>query len=270
MNVYEEVQTFYAAYRGKKRVIGKSEDGRDIFAMLAGREAAPVAVSQYAIHGREWVTALLALEHLRRGVTHGGVWIVPLADPDGALLSEVGLSSLPPERRSNPLYAAELPLWKANARGVDLNVNFDARWGTGKLNRRTPASENYIGDAPFSAAETRVLRDFTLSVSPAYTVSWHTKGEVVYWEFHQPVFRRRRDRKYAQILSAGTGYPLVSAEGSAGGYKDWCIERLKIPAFTVEAGRESEKHPLTRASLADIASHTVDALETLNRAFSGG
>ena len=42
-------------------------------------------------------------------------------------------------------------LWKANAKGVDLNVNFDARWGKGRRNVFSPAAENYVGPMPCSA-----------------------------------------------------------------------------------------------------------------------
>ena len=54
------------------------------------------------------------------------------------------------------------PLYKANANGVDLNVNFDAKWGSGESNLTTINDENYIGKHPFSESETKALRDFTL------------------------------------------------------------------------------------------------------------
>ena len=80
--------------------------------------------------------------------------------------------------------------------------------------------------------------------------------------------RAARDKKYAKILSRATGYPLAEAADSAGGYKDWCVERLRIPAFTVEAGRESFVHPLGLSSLADIVTKNIDALAALSMGFS--
>ena len=79
--------------------------------------------------------------------------------------------------------------------------------------------------------------------------------------------RAVRDKKYAKILSAATGYPLAEAPDSAGGYKDWCVEKLKIPAFTVEAGRETFSHPLGFSALADIVTKNLDALVKLALAF---
>lgn len=131
-------------------------------------------------------------------------------------------------------------MWKANARGVDLNCNFDADWGHGRLNTTARGGENCIGDCPFSEAETRALRDFTLRIRPYVTLSFHTKGEEIYWEYGG-----LGDRRGAEILSAATGYCSKIIYGSCGGYKDWCIQKLKIPAYTVECGSDSLSHPIT-------------------------
>ena len=270
MNIFEEVREFYLRYRGEKRVIGYSEEGREIFAMLAGGQGYPLGISQAAMHAREWVTALLSLEQLRLGVKRGGVWVIPLVNPDGVLLATEGIKSVSAARRDR-LSALnggdDFSLWKANADGVDLNVNFDAAWGTGRRNVRAPAAENYIGRAPFCAKESAALRDFTLSVRPDFTVSWHTKGEEIYWKFAQPLLRRLRDGRRAKILSEATGYPLKSAPHSAGGYKDWCVQALQISAFTVEAGADRLAHPLGREELPDLLKHGLNALCALTEGF---
>lgn len=246
MDIYEKTKRFYERVNGEKRIIGKSFLGREIYAIRLG-EGRPTGVAQYAIHGREWITAELAFKQYRRGLKSGSVWLIPLMNPDGALIS----------------YTGKDPLWKANGRRVDLNVNFDADWGTGEKNVRTPASENYIGETPFSETETRVLRDFTLEIQPDFTISYHTKGEEIYWYYYQDEPTLRRDKEIAKALSASTGYPLKFAYGSAGGYKDWCIQKLKIPAFTVEVGKDGLKHPLGYGALRDIMRKNGNALETL-------
>lgn len=265
MDVFSEVEKFYSSYQGEKKIVGESVLSRPIFAMKVGT-GKPCILSQYGIHGREWVTSLLALGHLCLGLAKGSAWVLPLVDPDGALLSQRGLCSVPEERKNYLLKlngTSDFSLWKANADGVDLNVNFDARWGTGISNVRAPAPENYIGEFPFSAPETRALRDFTLWAEPNATVSWHTKGEVIYWEFHQPFRRKRRDKRLAEILSDATGYPLASSKGSAGGYKDWCVEKLCLPAFTVEVGRDRLPHPLGREAVFEIFMKNSEALRRL-------
>ena len=271
MNIYDEAEAVYKNYRGEKRIYGRSAEGRPLFAMFLGRHEFPVGISQYAIHAREWITTLLAFSHLERGIGRGGVWVLPLTNPDGALLSQIGISTLSQTRRAFALALNggnyDFSLWKANAEGVDLNVNFDARWGTGAKNVFAPATENYVGKAPLCAPESRALWQFTEEVSPDFTVSWHTKGEEIYWRFHEPLFRAARDKRLAKILSKNTGYSLREAKGSAGGYKDMCIEKLKIPAFTVECGSEELCHPLGEERADGIIQKCGGALRALTEGF---
>lgn len=269
MDVYEAVTHYFERYRGEKQIIGKSAEGRNLYAMFTGSRGSVVGISQYAIHAREWITALLGIEHLRRSVIKGGVWILPLMNPDGALLCDKGLETVSFERKGFLLQLnrkEDFSLWKANAEGVDLNLNFPARWGKGRGNIFTPAPHGYVGSEPLSAPESCALALFTGEVAPDYTVSWHTKGEEIYWKFHQPLARAMRDKRLAKALSRETGYPLKSTPCSAGGYKDWCVESLKIPAFTVEVGSDEKNHPLGFEDLPDILNKSLDALEKLNEA----
>lgn len=222
--IYEEVKKFYQSYNGKKCVIGYSFRGREIFAFHVGSVTGRQFISTYAIHAREWITARLAIKHIKIGINRGGGWVIPLVNPDGAVISE-----------------SMRPLWKANARGVDLNCNFDADWGSGRLNTKTRGGENCIGDCPFSEAETIALKNFTLKVRPFVTLSFHTKGEEIYWQFDGI-----GDRRGAEIFAAATGYRPKIIYGSAGGYKDWCIKKLHIPAYTIECGSDNLNHPITK------------------------
>lgn len=237
MDIYSRVENFYRSYDGKKEIIGKSYLGRNIYAFFSGGGKIK-GICQYAIHAREWRTALLGLEHIRYGAEGGGVWFIPLANPDGALLCARGISSVKDEEIRKRLLvvngSGDFSLWKANANCVDLNVNFSARWGTGKSNASSPSPANYVGKAPFSEPESVALRDFTLRVQPDFTISYHSSGGEVYWYFNQSVSAGARDKKIASALSESSSYPLKYTFGSVGGYKDWCIEKLKIPAFTVE------------------------------------
>lgn len=253
-------------------MIGKSFLGRKIYAVKIG-EGRPVGLAQYAMHGREFATARLALVHAQIGVAAGSVWLVPLVNPDGALLSEVGLSSIKSKSEQRRLLLLnggneDFSLWKANARGVDLNVNFDADWGKGKSNVRVAGAENYIGKRPFSEAETQAIKRFTEEIAPDYTVSYHTKGEEIYWYFYQPIGACLRDKRLAGALSRSTGYPLAYARGSAGGYKDWCIMTRHIPSFTVEAGADSFSHPLKDEGTQDIIEHNRYALYDLSKEYA--
>jgi hypothetical protein len=55
------------------------------------------------------------------------------------------------------------------------------------------------------------------------------------------------------------------AKGSAGGYKDWCVEKLGIPAFTVEVGKDELSHPLGEETLQDIIEKNGRAVFALSK-----
>ena len=269
MDIYQKVQTFYQSVKTDKKIIGKSLFQRDIFAVKIG-EGAPVGVAQYAIHGREYITAELAFAQYQYGVYKGSVWLIPLVNPDGALLSQMGISSVKSGRDKRRLLelnkGEDFSLWKANGRGVDLNVNFPACYGTGAKNVKTAGAENYIGGFPCSEPESRALKNFTEKLCPDYTVSYHTKGEEIYWYFYQSAHTCHRDRALGKVLARSTGYPLASAGNSAGGYKDWCIQRFSIPSFTVEVGKEEFAHPLQgEEALRDIIEKNGSALYDLSK-----
>ncbi len=269
MDIFEKTREFYQSVKTEKRVIGKSTFGRELFAVKTG-EGSPVGIAQYGIHGREFITAELAFYHYRRGVQKGSVWLLPLVNPDGALLSQTGLESAPKGERDTLLAyngGEDFSLWKANGRGVDLNVNFPARWGKGEKNTRRAGGENYIGSRPFSEKETLALKKFTEEIRPDYTLSYHTKGEEIYWYFYQSLRTCPLHKRLALVLSATTGYPLGNAKGSAGGYKDWCIQRFALPAFTVEVGKDSYPHPLGEDALPDIIEKNGDSLYELSKEF---
>ena len=238
MSVFNELTAFYEEWRGEKGIIGFSENGVPIKYVAVKKTGFPVIIAQYAIHAREYVTSYLAMmqaKHFEIYGRIGSVYFIPVVNPDGVAEALNG----------NNLY-------KANARRVDLNVNFDAKWGTGEKNVRFKSDENFIGDYPFSESETKSLRDFTLLVKPDITLSYHSKGEEIYWEFFQDEKARERDKKIARKVSLVTGYPLKSAGASAGGYKDWCIEKLNITALTIEVGSDALSHPIGKEYAQEI------------------
>jgi g-D-glutamyl-meso-diaminopimelate peptidase len=272
MDTYQKIAEFYQRICTDKRIIGKSFFGRDIYAVKIG-DGRPIGIAQYAIHGREFITANLAMFHYERGVAKGSFWLVPMSNPDGCLLSEIGLLSV--EREEDEKYLLSIhqgdkdfSMWKANGRGVDLNVNFDAKWGTGIKNIHLAGSENYIGEKPFSEKESVALKEFTEEIMPDYTLSYHTKGEEIYWRFLNSTRTCPRGFVLAQVISGATGYAIKDAFGSVGGYKDWCIDKYGIPSFTIEAGRDDFVHPLRENALEDILMKNKDVLFELSKSAS--
>ncbi len=249
-------------------VVGESELKQHIPYVFVGKKNGDYMIVQGAMHAREHLTALLVVclaKHLVKNSSlplEGGIYFVPMTNPDGVRLCQEGVGFVADKKRKSNLLKingkTDFSLWKANADGVDLNVNFDAHWGEGVQNGYFKSACNYVGREPFSASETRALRDFTLRIKPLVTLSYHLKGEEIYWEFHQKSHRLYRDRRYAEAISRYTGYPLVHLEGSVGGYKDWCVEKLKIPAYTIEVGNDKFEHPFPYDQLSVILQQNVD------------
>ncbi len=242
---------------------GKSTLGKNILATHVGSYDGVQILIQGGIHAREYISTLLLIEQARElfltdTIKNGGIYFVFLTNPDGAQVVLDGIDTIPCEITKNYLLSAnngssDFRLFKANINLVDLNTNFNARWGEGSQNVRCPATENFIGFYPESERETRSLIDFTLRTRPLLTISYHSKGNVIYYGFDgESEENIARDLAIGESLSESTGYPLIFTENSTGGYKDWCINTLTIPSYTIEIGDESIPHPLTEEILPEI------------------
>ena len=234
-------------------VAGKSELGREIPVLRIGNEEARYHVLlQGAVHGREHLTAWLLMAMADYWLDHGLLGygdvcyhIIPMSNPDGVAVSQSGTLNENQQaiyRRDRELgyttldeeeYAVQ---WKANGTGVDINRNFPAGWEM--LDDRTePSAQRYRGGEPFSSAEARALRDYTLRYSFDVTISYHATGSVIYYEYgdKQPV--NSDSASLARAVKEVSGYGLEGSGGVDGaGYKDWVIDALEIPSLTIEVG----------------------------------
>lgn len=262
-------------YGAKVFSIGKSGGGRDILCAHIGTDKGPQLIITGAIHAREHITAKLVSWQaltLCRHKLRGGVCFLPMINPDGVELCINGASSI--KSTWNRDYAKllnggdDFSLWKANMFGVDLNVNYPARYGTGLSNTTEPGPENYIGREPLSEPESRALAEFIKKIMPRSVVCYHCKGEIIFWRFYQQK-RLARDYNIAKKLSAATGYALCGEEGSAGGVKDWCIQKLGLPAFTIEVGNDSFSHPFPYSEFDVICKQNSEVVEMLLKQFGG-
>lgn len=244
--------------------IGKSACGNDILCAHCGDYAGKQIIVTAAIHARECYTALVPLHQIEcfpKRFNRGGVYFIPLVNPDGALFFETGNTQGAPTLIKNAKLHRE---WKANAQGVDLNCNFDARFGTGRGNTHKIGAHGNIGDHPLCAPESRALARFTTDVMPNFTVSYHCMGGELYWEFYRRD-TRERDMRYASAIAEYLGIRRVDGElGSAGGYKDYCVESLGIPSVTIELIARGE-HPFAPSDYdADIVANAHLPIFILN------
>ncbi len=259
-DIYTDIENLANLPNTQVTTIGSSVLGNPLYAVHIGCYNCPQLIVEAAHHAREYVTTLLLIEmvkFLHNKVTDFGIYFVPLVNPDGVQLVLEGVNSFPPDKQAfllevnnqNPNFS----LWKANANAVDLNVNYDALWGGGSQNVFVPSSGNFVGYQPNSEPEVQALIDFTKQVNPVLTLSYHTKGEVIYYGFEVLSEQElARDEFIANRIAGVTGYLPIVTQNSTGGYSDWVSLHLRVPAFTIEVGNESLLHPIGYTQLPEI------------------
>lgn len=233
-------------------VIGKTELKRDIPVMVVGDKNAQYQILvQAAMHGREHFNAWLAMAMMDYLLAQDEIptdvcyHIIPMSNPDGVIISQTGqldeIQMMAYEldwdygytRADIYTYATQ---WKANALGVDINRNFISGW-TPSDEHPEQSSEKYRGCAPFSSAEASALRDYTMETAFDATLSLHSYGNVLYYQYgtKEPV----NSLSYSLALSMQntTGYVPTAFDNTTGaGYKDWVMDELGIPSLTIETG----------------------------------
>lgn len=240
--------------------IGTSVLGQPIWALSFGTAAETAktrVLVQAGMHGREWINVQIAMaqiedylgqEQYAALLRKTALVFVPMCNPDGVRIAQEGADWIEDEAARADVQrwidesGEPYDQWKANGRGVDLNRNFDARWDEQTEERATagPAYAFYRGENPESEPETQALVELTNDFGPDSTISYHSRGEYVYWYFGQTGEALDRDETLALRIRDLTGYACLTRENadvdSFAGYKDWCVEKLGIPAFTIENG----------------------------------
>ena len=271
---YGVVRTLCTALCGRytvlrPAVIGHSVLGREIPAlMLSAGDGGEAVLMAAAFHGQEWLTALCALRlceelcaaqrahttlcgvPIHKALRDRQIWFVPLANPDGVEIARYGSSAAGTYAASAAAAGADIPgVWQTNARGVDINSNFNAGWKemqalAEKSGKNYPGSRKYPGPSPESEPETRALADLCRRHPFRHVVALHSQGEEIYWSYgpHTPP----RSRMMARVLSVASGYALAEPSETAahGGLKDWFIHHYHRPGFTLELGRGRNPLPV--------------------------
>lgn len=258
----------------RARCFGHSVCGQKLWSLEIGTMRDPVLIVG-GVHGMEWASALCVLRladncvdavhsgselfgiDLRRELSKNGAVFVPLLNPDGFDIRQHETASLCANRRRlHKKYTPEtFAFWQANARGVDLNHNFNAGFYKAKAAVEAsgitrPGPTKYGGRFPFSEPETRAARTLCARLRPRSLYCLHSQGEEIYWSYgeHTPP----QSHYMAETLASLCGYRVCVPDGTAShaGFKDWFIERYRRPGFTLELGRG--KNPLPYGDFAGI------------------
>ena len=249
-------------------VIGRSLLSRPIYALHLGA-ASPCVLFAGAFHAQEWLTCSLLLRFLEEvcaalekhtpleeymlheTLADRGLAIIPMVNPDGVSIALEGDASARGQAVAvRRMQQRDVRTWQANARGVDLNHNYDAGWQ--ELHRMEqqqgipgPGPRQYGGPFPHSEPETKAMADFLKGRRVEAAYAFHSQGEEIFSEYgaHTPP----RSGILARLLAEASGYTLVQNDGlySHGGFKDYFIDRYHRPGFTIEIGLGENPLPIT-------------------------
>ena len=265
--------------------IGKSIFGKNIPLLTLGNGKKSV-IYIGAHHGMEWITSALLIRFAEdfckeyKDGTHifdvsvkvlfetRTIHIVPMLNPDGIEYSLHGITEnniLRDRLIKMNSDSSDFSHWQANARGVDLNHNYNSGFEEYKiversLNLNNGAPSKYSGEYSESEPETRALCNFVRFERPDLAITLHTQGEEIYYTSGEK--STATSLPIAKTLSRLTGYKISFPSGTAkyGGFTDWFIEEFDKPSFTLECGLG--ENPLPFSDLDKIYSQIKRALFT--------
>ena len=197
------------------------------------------------------------------------IFIVPMLNPDGVDYRLSGVSDENPIKERVISYNAgseNFSKWNSNARGVDLNHNYDAYFDEyKKIESREQISAGptrFSGEAAESEPECSALCNFIRFNSENLDgiLTLHTQGEEIYYKSRG--IAPPKAEHICKILSRMTSYKMSEAEGLAsyGGLTDWFIKEYSKPSFTIECGKGT--NPLDPMQTLPIYTRLREALFT--------
>jgi hypothetical protein len=242
--------------------LGKTYKGREVWAAkvsdnVGDDEPEPEVLFDGLHHAREHLSAEQAIAILR-WLTDGygtdaritdivdgrEIFIVFMVNPDGGQYDLTG----------SPYRA-----WRKNRQpnpgpsvGTDLNRNYDYRWACCGGSSGTRSSSTYRGPRPFSAPETRAIRNFINSrviggrQQIRTAITFHTAGEQVLWPYGYTRKDVPKDMTVDdQAALAGMGRKMARMNGyramqssslyvTDGDEIDWAYGRHRIFMYTFE------------------------------------
>ncbi|WP_018248661.1 M14 family zinc carboxypeptidase [Orenia marismortui] len=250
----------------KTSSIGNSVANRNLYLLRLGNGKKKIAVVG-GFHGRESITSLLVLKliedysknksinnyNLKKILNQTSFYFIPMINPDGVEIAVNGIKNLKDKNfyiKANE-GSSNFKRWKANARGVDLNKQFNADWEEVKAEDQ-PHFAHYKGSKAESEPESKALADLSRKERFDAIIAFHNSGNVIYWYYNQNTDTYKRDYLLAKKISSVNHYKLITPDESnkkAAGYKDWFIKKFNKPGFTIEIGNTKSEEQLPAFNL---------------------
>lgn len=254
--------------------VGKSVLGNDLPVIKIGNGQNEVFYSA-SFHANEWICSPLLMQFVadycycyknnlpiygysaRQLYEKSTIYIMPMVNPDSVNLVTGKINPNSSLYTNTQFIANNYPEisfpdgWKANIRGVDLNLQFPAGWEQARQIKYSqgftkPAPRDFVGYGPLTEPESLAVYNFTLKHNFRLVISFHTQGKVIYWQFQNLL---PKDSFYIGTQFANSsGYSLEETpfNSSFAGYKDWFILFYNKPGYTVECGLGENPLPISQ------------------------
>jgi carboxypeptidase T len=251
-----------------------SQGGHDLFGIRLTNTLIPGPKPTFflmaAIHARELSVSELALrfiDHLLQGygVDADATWlldehlivVVPVVNPDGRRLAEQGYFQ---RKNMNPTngFGCANPPTPTNQLGIDLNRNFNFKWGTVNTPSEPACGQTYPGPIAESEPETQEIQDLVRTLIPdqrgagdndpapltttGLLLTLHSYGNLVLWPWGYTGNTAPNAGDLSLIGRKFAGYNGYTPQQSiqlyptSGTTDDWSYGELGIPSFTFEVG----------------------------------
>ena len=251
----------------EREIIGKSVMKKPIYCIKIGSGEKKLFING-AHHGLEYLTSAFIMKFLREFADavskntdffgydakeiaeNVSLYAAPMVNPDGVDIAINGLDITNPYHQkliSSVGIHSFNRVWQANARGVDINHNYNASW---RVVKTKPCASKYAGPYSESEPETKAMVDFVRKTEFDILIAFHSQGKEIYYDFDG--ITAENSRRLAEEMAKVSGYAVCTPTGSAtfGGCKDWFIKEFGKAGFTIEIG--NGKNPLPMEKLNEI------------------
>ncbi len=271
---YPNLAEYFVYGSSWEKINSNGAAGHDLFGIkLTNRQRTgtkPTLFIMSAIHARELATTEVALRFVDYLLTNYGVdadatWlldehrivIIPISNPDGRIIAQQGFSQ---RKNTNTTYGGGCPNPPSSGSqfGVDLNRNFNFKWGTVDLPTLHPCNQTYPGPTAASEPETSALQNLLISLFPdqrgtndtdpapqtttGVFIDIHSYGNLVLWGwgYTNNVAPNGTELSFiGRRMASYNGYTpqqAIQLYPTSGTTDDWVYGELGVAAFAFEIG----------------------------------